>query len=355
MKQAILKAVLFLAVVRLIAIPGYWLIYERFAPLTFIAKFFQSNFLLWSWANFDGEHYLSIAKYGYQIRNGFPQYAFFPLYPLLTKIVSFVVQDYLVAGLLVSFASLVVILRLLPQKDHLALFLAPGAIFLAAIYTEPLFIALALTVFYFSERKEWGRAAIVTALATATRVNGIFLVAFLFFKMIENKKLSPLFIIRNSLFSLSGLTGYMVYLYYRTGDALAWYHSQAYWGKATATSPFTTALSYFRAVTTEFQPDLVHLVVVFEVVITLWALFLTVTVIRRRLLSLPYYVYLLGNLVMPIATGSLGSMPRFFLILFPSYVAISTFSPAARKVVYTISGAIMITGVILFTRGHWFA
>src|SRR4030042_3666725 len=40
------------------------------------------QFLLWSWANFDGVHYLLLAEKGYAF--GLTQ-AFFPVYPLLIK------------------------------------------------------------------------------------------------------------------------------------------------------------------------------------------------------------------------------------------------------------------------------
>ena len=44
----------------------------------------QKLYFLSIWKNYDGGHYTSIAEHGYSII----QYAFFPLYPLLIKIVS---------------------------------------------------------------------------------------------------------------------------------------------------------------------------------------------------------------------------------------------------------------------------
>ena len=43
-----------------------------------------SNPTFWGWANFDGEHYLSIANIGYK---GLEQ-AFFPIYPILINFFS---------------------------------------------------------------------------------------------------------------------------------------------------------------------------------------------------------------------------------------------------------------------------
>src|SRR3972149_7575541 len=60
------------------------------------------------WANFDGVHYLSIAQNGYMRF----QEAFFPLYPLLIRILakSVLFDHYLWAGLLISHVSLFIAL-----------------------------------------------------------------------------------------------------------------------------------------------------------------------------------------------------------------------------------------------------
>jgi hypothetical protein len=347
--------------IRVIAISGYFLLPERFAPLDFIAQFWQSNFMFWSFANFDGEHYLSIAKYGYQFRSGFPQFAFFPLLPLLIHAVASVINDYYLAGMLVSQTSLYFALvfifkwckELKIQNIQLPLLLSTGAIFLASIYTEPLFIMLASMTMYFSEKQWWGRAVLTTALATASRVNGIFLALFLFAKMIKSG-MAWTKVLPSSLLSISGIIGYMIFLFLKTGDALAWFHSQGAWGKATATSPVTTFISYLKAISTEFVPDFTHLVVVFEVLVTLMAIYLFAKLVIRKKLDIAYWLYLAGNLAMPIATGSLGSMPRFALILFPLLVVIPGLSKIGKTMYYIFSVSILFVGIIFFTRGYWY-
>ena len=351
---------------RLVAVAGYFLLSERFAPLPFIADFFRSNYLWWSLANFDGEHYLAIAKYGYQLRSGFPQYAFFPLFPLLIKAMVIVARDYYLAALLVSQLSLWVALVYLskwanslrpsgpgPEGLALPLLLSTGAIFLASVYTEPLFIMLAVMTMYFSERKWWGRAVLTAALATATRVNGIFLVIFLFIKLFKSKK-SLLTSSLYTLASISGLLGYMIFLQVKTGDMFAWFHAQGAWGKAVATSPLTTLVSYLRAITLDFSPDLTHLTVVIEVMVTTVALLLFLALLRRHLLDLAYWLYLGGNLALPLATGSLGSMPRFFLTLFPLLLVVPALSKPSKTLYYISSITASVIGIILFTRGYWY-
>src|SRR3989338_7087953 len=59
------------------------------------------TFNFWaSWAQWDGGHYLNIAKYGYPLNSDF---AFFPVYPSLIRFITLFFQNnYLLSGLLVS-------------------------------------------------------------------------------------------------------------------------------------------------------------------------------------------------------------------------------------------------------------
>src|SRR3989344_9042564 len=59
------------------------------------------SYWIWSFGNFDGVHYLRLAQEGYTNLQ-FTQ-AFFPVYPILIKLTSFITfGNYLIAGLLIS-------------------------------------------------------------------------------------------------------------------------------------------------------------------------------------------------------------------------------------------------------------
>jgi len=147
----------------------------------------------------------------------------------------------------------------------------------------------------------------------------------------------------------------MLYLFLKAGDSLAWYHAQSGWGKSTATPPWVTFSSYVKAITTQFVPDLTHLVVAIEIILTILLLYLTYIFWRRSKLDSAYKYYVLGNLALPLATGSLGSMPRFSLTLFPLFLMIPNLPRPVR--LFTISCFLItdIIGIILFTRGYWYA
>lgn len=334
---------------------GYFLLPARYSPSPLISNIYHSNFLYWSWANFDGAHYLNIAQNGYQTILGQSEYAFFPLFSLLINAVSRAGLDlYLSAHLITALSAIGFIWILLKWaaryfKNPLTILwlvlLSPGAIFFSAIYSEPLFLFLTVSTFYFSDRKEWGKAIFLAALATATRVNGIFLVLFLLIK-----SRSP-----RSLLGLSGILAYMYYLWQKVGDPLAWYHAQSGWEKSSLTAPWVTLTNYGRALTLEFQPDLTHLVVIIEVLVTSLLIYLLILFWRHKKFDLAYKLYALGGLALPLATGSLGSMPRFSLTLFPLFMMIPMLPRLPRIIHYSLFIILSIIGIILFTRGYWYA
>ncbi len=353
------------SILHLLPVLGYFLLPSRYQPLSFIHSFWRSNFLFWSWANFDGEHYLSIAKYGYHFLNGFPQYAFFPLFPLLIKTVSFFIGDYFLAAKLLvalfSFIALFFFIRWLqtikinhPAKVILAFIFFPGIVFLPAIYTESLFLSLTFATMYFTEKRRWPLAALAAGLATATRVNGVFTALFFlikFFTYHHSFKKTLLWLP----LAFSGLIGYLSYLWLTLGRPLAFYQAQSAWGKSHLTSPITLLTNYTRALTTEFVFDLTHLVVIIEVLSLLLGLYLVLAVIRSRRLGMAYLVYLFLNLALPLATGSLGSLPRFLLALAPAFVVFDTWTTKKFLLLLTSYFLLLTFGTILFTRGYWYA
>src|SRR3989304_9578488 len=77
----------------------FFIPYLGFFPYKEIAAQYNLPRFLTALANFDGAHYLLIAK------NGYSQYqqAFFPLYPLLIRSLSFIfLNNYLLTALVIS-------------------------------------------------------------------------------------------------------------------------------------------------------------------------------------------------------------------------------------------------------------
>ena len=150
-----------------------------------------SGLLLSPARRWDSGWFLAIAQGGYDSPE--PRTAFFPLYPLLVRIVGEPIDalgfagayPFELAGVLIAMVALVVALYLLHRltdlelgpeaADNAVLLLAlfPTAFFFSAIYSESLFLALTLGCVYAARRGWWWRAALVGALASATRVQGV--------------------------------------------------------------------------------------------------------------------------------------------------------------------------------------
>ena len=129
---------------------------------------------------YDSEHYINMAKYGYQETF---LYAFFPLYPFLIKIVAIFIPSYQIAGALISnicsFLSLLLINELTKDKynvNNMVCFLfSPILAFSSIVYTESLFMLLTLLGYYLYKKDKYFLSSIIVGLSILTRNSGIIL------------------------------------------------------------------------------------------------------------------------------------------------------------------------------------
>jgi hypothetical protein len=143
----------------------------------------STNLLLNVWGRWDAVHYLTIATQGYQGTD----MAFFPLFPLLIRILGSLVGNHLIAGLLISNASfffgLLYLYKLLEHEydrsvARRAIFyvsIFPSAFFFSAVYTESLFFMLTVASFYYMRSHRWWIAGAIGFFAALTRVEGVLL------------------------------------------------------------------------------------------------------------------------------------------------------------------------------------
>jgi len=153
----------------------------------------------------DSEYYLSIAIAGYDdtptgsVNNQgqmiSKNYAFFPFYPVLIKIVALPLRLFMkpiaaaaLAGTIISLlgaiaaaAALFLLLKNNNESNHAwktacYFLIFPGSFFLAQVYTEGLFLALAFGTLALLKYKKAGWAALLSVLAVWTKIVGICLV-----------------------------------------------------------------------------------------------------------------------------------------------------------------------------------
>ena len=139
-----------------------------------------------SWESADALWYLRIGSQGYAADDG--SGAFFPLYPLLIRMVGTLTGGrWLLAAYVVSNLALVVALVLLhrlttrelgasvARKAVLYLCAFPTGFFLFAPYSESLFLALTLGTLYAARTRRWALAAGLGLLAALSRSPGFLL------------------------------------------------------------------------------------------------------------------------------------------------------------------------------------
>lgn len=323
---------------------------------------YLKNPFLWAWANFDGEHYLSIAQNGY----GNGEQAFFPLYPLLIKILGGSVW----AGLIISNMSFLVALygfyKLIRidfsekvSKLVLILFLLfPTSFYFGAVYTESLFLALVVWSFYFFRKEKYLFCGILGAFASATRVIGIILLPVLLIEVLLKKKKLPvgLFLIPLGLFI------YMYYLRSTMGDPLAFLHSLPGFGEQRSAVPIILPQVFYRYFF-KILPNLNYSY--FQVVFTTYLefivgiFFLLLSLIAFFKLRISYALYLFLGYLIPTLSGSFSSLTRYVIVLFPAFILMAVWvnkiNWPLRLLIYLIFFVLLGISTILFTRGYWIA
>lgn len=201
--------------------------------------------LLFQW---DSGYFLAIAGHGYA--GSAPALrAFFPGYPLLSRALALPFSSAQPSDELLTLTMCVVvqaaallaallIWALARESGRTAatvsvalLLLGPYAVFLAASYSEALFLAAAAAAWLMARRGIWLGAGLAAAAASFTRVNGLFLVAALVVMYVIDRRRAGMRVISPHLLAvLGGAVGaglYWLYLLIQTGSLTAWSQAQA--------------------------------------------------------------------------------------------------------------------------------
>jgi hypothetical protein len=212
------------------------------------------------WREFDAIDYTNIAVYGY---NSLYRSAFFPLYPSYIALVNFLFlgrQPVLAALIVNNLGTLIgsiglAFLAVRESKRYevarwtlLAFFAYPLAFFLAAPYSEGLFLASFAWCLWAARERIWWLAALLSFTAALTRLTGIVLVIPVlieFFRAMDwgkriNLREIPTRVLSGVLLVIAvplGIGLFMLYLGKTIGDPLGFYHAQVYFGHSTLFYP----------------------------------------------------------------------------------------------------------------------
>ena len=320
---------------------------------------------LLGFANFDGLHYLSIAKHNY---SQFEE-VFFPMFPIIIKLFSIVTEErYILSGILaanISFLlALIFLYKLLildfpekiVKKILIILLIFPTSFFYGSIYTESLFLLLITSSWYFFRINKFWLGGILGGFASATRLVGIFILLSILFRTSWKswlcKKNLPL------LFIPLGLLGYALYLQVNRGDFFFFFHSQSLIGTGRTTSslilPPQLFWRYIKILTTvpisnyQYWISLSELISFVFAGICLWK--------GRKILSKDYQIYSWLSLIIPTLSGTLMSMPRYLITIFPIYIVLASIKNKPLLLFWQfVSIILLIIATAFFTKGYFIA
>lgn len=324
----------------------------------------NQNFDFWaSQAQWDGGHFYNIAKFGYFGPN---EYAFFPLFPILIKLTSFLLfGNILLAGFLITNIAFLIFLYVfynlvktkygqkIAQNSLVTLITFPTTYFAVAYYSESLFLLFITLTLFLSAKKKFWQAAIFVSLASLTRTLGIFLIIPQIISYLQDIKFNIRNINTKALsipVALIGFGAYSTYLWQKFKDPLYFLTVQLTWHRS-LTNPLSTVYSYLsQNITQKSFNDYLD--------IFLTITFLLILAVGIKKIPFSWWLFALLAILIPASTGTLTSMPRYLLAALPVFILLGIYlreSFLARILIWSVSLALQTALAIMFVNGHWTA
>ena len=325
------------------------------------------------WARWDSFWFVEIAEHGYgRMRDAA---AFYPLYPGLVAGVGRVLGGhYVLAGLLVSLAASAAAFVLLARLAHgfldangafrtvLYVALFPTSFFLLAVYSEALFLLLAVATFLLAERGRLAEASVVAGLALLTRPTAFALLpALALFAWRSRDRIRSLatLVLAPAVFAL-----YPLLLWWRVGDPWRFLHVEGTWDRSVSwLGPLDGAYHGAQAawagvrqllqgseerwfwVQEEADRVAVHNLELFGMLV----LFTLLTVVAWQRFGAPYGAFAAASLLIALSAPTqaypLLSISRFGLVVFPFFLALASLVTSPRRVALVAGASAVLLGL----------
>ncbi len=311
------------------------------------------------WAKWDTNYYLRIAVDGYDRvkfnTNSYHNWAFYPLYPLLVFIFTWVWGDLsyknaLVSGVIVSniaiYINYLIVYKVLSNlkvpKDKIygvIIFLLafPAAYFTSIAYTESLFLLLMISMFYFLFKERYLISSLCIGLAMITKPIGYTLVfPFAYFYLSglfyqNNFKFSSISkIVLYSFVSLLPIALFFYHLKSVSGNFFASFDIQKVWDNGVK-YPFAIVIDYLNAYSNNLLIQTIFIVVSF-ISLIIFTLFYFLKLfhpsfkklpanVRKQLVTMTIFLC-----VYTFSISSIGSMASIIRYSLPGFQVIAIMS-----------------------------
>jgi len=337
------------------------------------------------WARWDSVWFLRIAENGYAGTEDAAA-AFYPLYPLLVGLLGrILLGHYVLAGVLISLAAalgaFILLFRLAASRLgeegawravlYVAIF--PFAVFLGAVYSESLFLLMAISSFVLAERGNYLGAGVAAGLAWLTRPLGFALLPALALIAWRSPQRRPALVRLAAAPALFAV--YPLYLWWKLDDPFAFLRAEGTWSRhVSPAGPLggiwaglragwagvrqlvsgSDATHYWSAVQ-DTDPDRVAAINLAQLAFLVLFAFLTVVAWRR--LGAPYGLFSALSLAIPLSVPSerwpLLSIQRFGLVVFPLFMALALVGSRPRVHTAVIVVSAVFLGVVSAQWALW--
>ncbi|MEW9586338.1 hypothetical protein [Paraburkholderia sp. DGU8] len=336
------------------------------------ARHFHAGALLDAFCRWDCTWYQTIFERGYDLAPNFgpggagsphahvrgdaANWAFFPLYPLSTRILAHLSGlAPLACGYLLSNAAFLGALYFLyctmsriatPQTARfsvLATALAPWSLYFAVPYTEALYLLLMLMALESAAAGRWITAGVTLVALSATRNLGVLMAVPLMIIAVQQFGWPALLTLRAEtqsawlalLMAPLGLALFMLFLHARVGDSLAFMHIQLAWGRHVGNPLVVESRALLSG-----QPDQIY-----YALSALLGLAATLYLLRNGRLGDAFI--LATGILIPLST-LVYSMPRYVFTLYsiPLALGLATENrPKLRVVVLAVFAGLLVLAV----------
>lgn len=314
----------------------------------------------------DARAFLYLAQYGYTNYGDQSTYlAYFPFYPAMVNIFSYISGTYMAASLIVSglasviagfFLQKLVMMDSDKSESKRALWLFyffPTAYFLAAPYSEALFICLVLASLFCARNKKWFLASILAALVGATRLQGLVIIPTLMIEFWMQRKETSYKKLLYLLITPLGFAAYLFINWYMTGNAFEFLKIQREHFYHTNILPTQQIWETIKHITNDVPSEMKVLLheakmisIIFSVAILAYSF---------KWMRVSYQFFAWSQLIILLTDSWLMSLPRYLLAIFPFYIILAklTEKPERYQFVLTFSIMLMMGMYSLFAAGNW--
>jgi hypothetical protein len=334
------------------------------------------------WARWDSDFFLRIAEHGYDRTSA----AFHPLYPALVAGVGRAFfGHYVLAGVIVSLLAalggFMLLYRLAEERlgaeggRRTVLYLAifPMGLFLQAVYSESLFLFLALAAFALAERQRFAAAGIIAGLAILARAAGLALLPALALLAWRNRE--RLRALGGVALALPVAAVYPLVLWRQVEDPWAFADAQDRWHRhvshaGPAGGIWDGLVAGWRGLeqfvvghgTNVPGANPMHAAAQNLQALAFLVLFLVLTIVTWRRFGAALGLFAAVSLAIPLSYPSsrwpLLSLPRFGLVIFPLFLALAALTsgrPRLHTAVVACSALLLGVAVVQWALWQWVA